>query len=135
MKQLLPIILIGLCPHWLQAQSQIWETGTFMCVAEETGSWQAGAGQPFSETNPKSCFLYGCTEIVSSIQEEEEIESILLDMKVLTLEEGESGQLYATIKADDSANQVGETVIPMSGYPSGIYWVRLPDRAISILKE
>ncbi|WP_455621500.1 Ig-like domain-containing protein [Parabacteroides sp.] len=105
MKQLLPIILIGLCPHWLQAQSQIWETGTFMCVAEETGSWQAGAGQPFSETNPKSCFLYGCTEIVSSIQEEEEIESILLDMKVLTLEEGESGQLYATIKADDSANQ------------------------------
>ena len=31
--------------------------------------------------------------------------------------------------------QAGETVIPMSGYPSGIYWVRLPDQAISILKE
>lgn len=31
--------------------------------------------------------------------------------------------------------QAGETVIPMSGYPSGIYWVRLPDQAVSIVKE
>lgn len=31
--------------------------------------------------------------------------------------------------------QAGETVIPMSGYPSGIYWVRLPSQAVSIVKE
>lgn len=31
--------------------------------------------------------------------------------------------------------QAGETAIPMNGYPSGIYWVRLPDQAVSIVKE
>ena len=31
--------------------------------------------------------------------------------------------------------QAGETVILMSGYPTGIYWVRLPSQAVSIVKE
>jgi hypothetical protein len=105
MRLLLISILICVCT--ISTQAQQWEPGAFSCIAGENGenTWQAIAGQPLDGTVSGNSLLYGNTEVASSLSEEDEIQSIRLNKKTLSLEIGQSEQLSVTFEANENANQ------------------------------
>lgn len=82
------------------------------------------AGQPFEGTVAGSPLSYGFIDTVSTTNEYTNVTALTLGEHEASVEVGESVQLSATM-----------SIVPMQKYPAGIYFVRMENRVVKVVKR